>query len=242
MEDSERIVRRALLKPLVRNRQKVAKHKALLAALDCLDRRALSESAIPELRDAVLELRRHNPKISMDKESIATWTSLIRTIYLAGRMSTQEYVFYVSCHIESIHESRMFDNKYEEINLIFTALDRIRQEHGLRQDEDWLVGEGPDEYNKLNKDFDIAESERLIATFREFEFHDLADLLVKNPTEYNRLRERGRRSAHHGDEQVYALMDIVKRYEEEARKAAAEKAYFAAVTSLGAGVEGLLLH
>ena len=51
MEESERKVRRALLKPLVRNRQIAAKKKSLLAALDRLDCRALSESAIPELRD-----------------------------------------------------------------------------------------------------------------------------------------------------------------------------------------------
>jgi hypothetical protein len=40
---------------------------------------------------------------------------------------------------------------------------------------------------------------------------------------------------------VHAIRDVVLRYEQDARRAASAKAYSAAVTSLGAGVEGLLL-
>jgi len=136
----------------------------------------------------------------------------------------------------------MSDKKYAEIESIFAAIDHIKQEHGLSEDEDWSVGEGPDEYVKLNKDFEIADEKRLIATFREFGLHDLADMLLTNRAEYDRLRERGRRSVHHAEEEACALLDLVKRYAEEARKAASAGAYLAAVTSLGAGVEGLLLN
>jgi hypothetical protein len=45
----------------------------------------------------------------------------------------------------------------------------------------------------------------------------------------------------HKDEITSALKDIVVRYEEDAHRAASAKAYSAAITLLGAGLEGLLL-
>ena len=45
----------------------------------------------------------------------------------------------------------------------------------------------------------------------------------------------------HKEEHVDALRDIVLRYEDDARRAASAKAFSAAVTLLGAGVEGLLV-
>jgi hypothetical protein len=80
-----------------------------------------------------------------------------------------------------------------------------------------------------------------LETLREFGLNDLADLRERNPEEYERLWERGRRSVFHQDELILALRDIVVRYEEDAKRAASASAYSAAVTLLGAGVEGLLL-
>jgi hypothetical protein len=67
------------------------------------------------------------------------------------------------------------------------------------------------------------------------------DLHEQNRAEFKRLRERGRRSVFHRDELASSIRDIVVRYEEDARKAAFAGAYSAAVTLLGAGIEGLLI-
>ena len=245
MKESERTMRRLLLRPLVRQRHTATHKEKLIAALNRLDRHKLGSSSATELKAAVnaaiLEIQKHNPNNFIDERSTIIYINIVRDIYKAGLMSTQEYIFHISVPIEHLHESRIFNNKYDDINLIFAALDGIHEEYGLGQDEYWPRGEGPDEYHKLNDEFDIAEKKRFIAIFREFDFHDIADLLEKYPIVYDRLRERGRRSVLHRDEHVYALKDIVICYEEEARKAAASKAYLAAVTSLGAGVEGLLL-
>jgi hypothetical protein len=62
-----------------------------------------------------------------------------------------------------------------------------------------------------------------------------------NTQEFDRLRERGRRSVFHHGEYVLALKDVISQSERDGRKAAEVGAYSAAITSLGGAVEGLLL-
>lgn len=71
--------------------------------------------------------------------------------------------------------------------------------------------------------------------------NDLAALWESAPDEFERLRERGRRSVFHQKDIIPAWRDVVVQYEDDARKAAAAGAYSAAITQLGAGLEGLLL-
>lgn len=242
MKKLDRDTRRILLKPLIGRRQGAANRKALIAALDRLDSRALGEGVLADLRDVVSELRGRDGRNSPENPDAASkWVAVVKALYLSRRISTQEYVFYAASRIEGVHESRIIDGKYEELQPISAALARIRQEHGLSPDEYWARGEGPGEYIRLNEDYDAVVRRRFIAALKEFGLHDLADLREQHRTEFDRLRERGRRSIFHRNEQAAAIRDIVVRYEEEARKAAATKAYSAAVTSLGAGVEGLLL-
>ncbi len=76
---------------------------------------------------------------------------------------------------------------------------------------------------------------------REFKLDELAELKASNPKDFDRLRELGRRSIFHTDELALALRDVVVRCERDGRRAAQAGAYSAAITALGAGVEGLLL-
>jgi len=87
----------------------------------------------------------------------------------------------------------------------------------------------------------IVYNRLFIDTLKEFGLHDLADLKEKDSEEFDRLRERGRRSSAHKNELDSIVRDIVVRYEQDARRAAKAKAYSAAVVSLGASLEGLLL-
>ena len=65
--------------------------------------------------------------------------------------------------------------------------------------------------------------------------------MKRSRDEFNQLRERGRRSVFHKKEYVHALRDIVIQHENDSRLAANAEAFSAAVTSFGAGIEGLLL-
>jgi len=80
-----------------------------------------------------------------------------------------------------------------------------------------------------------------IAALRDFGLDDLADLCESDTEEFDRLRERGRRSVFHKVERIRVLKDVVVRHEEEASRAASAKAYAAGVILIGAALEGLLL-
>ncbi len=120
-------------------------------------------------------------------------------------------------------------------------MDAIKQNHGLQPGEYWPVGQGPADYVRLNEEYNGVLRVALNKTLREFGLDDLAGLNEDDPDTFDRLRERGRRSVFHKDELALILKDVVVRYEEDARRAAVARSYSAAITLLGAGMEGVLL-
>lgn len=243
MRPKNRDLRRVLLKPFKTPRQSSAYRKSLVAALSRLDNRALAEDILLQLRQVVAEAprRRGQPRFA-DEEFARKWVALALALYEARRISTQEFIFYASSWIEGVHESRVLEGRYDhDLEPISASLERIKREAGLHPDEDWLVGEGPTEYRRLTKKYDVILRRHFVATLREFGLQDLARRQDLSPDEFERSRERGRRSVFHRDELRAAIKDIVLRHESEAQKAAATAAFGAAVTSLGAGLEGLLL-
>jgi hypothetical protein len=174
--------------------------------------------------------------------SVAAQLNFVRALYASRRISTQEYVFFAASPLEALHDDRWLKKRYDdELTPIVTSIDAIRETHGLTRDEEWLPGEKPPECFRLEDEYTSILNLHFARTLREFRLDDLADLYEHNRHEFDRLRERGRRSTFHADELVPALRDIVVRYEEDARRAAAAGAYSAAVTLLAAGLEGLLV-
>lgn len=243
MSDINREVRRTMLKPLVRRSQRIADRKALIDALGRLDDIALGEDLLAQLRDVLSSAHSHKATKSWkDPVTAAKSVALARVLYNSRRISRQEYVFFAVWPVEVVHDERWMGGEYEnELGPISRAIEAIQEEHGLKPDEFWPHGEGPEEYTCLNSRYDAVLDTKFLEVLREFGLHDLADLKEQTPVEFERLRERGRRSVYHRNEHALAIRDVVVRYEEDARRAASVKAYSAAVTSLGAGVEGLLL-
>lgn len=238
--DVDKIVKRALLKPLSRRSQGLADRKAVLNALERLDRRALGTDLVRQLRQVVSHGQNDKSLKSWnDPERVRELLKLARALYEARQISTSEYVFYVASQVERIAEARVQDDK--ELKKINKAIKAIEKLHGLADDEYWPRGKGPKEYIRLNKKWEAISEKTELDAFREFGLNDLAELQQQRPDEYCRLRERGRRAVHHHDEYIPAIRDIIIGHEQDAKLAAAAKIYSAAVTSLGAGVEGLLL-
>ncbi len=236
----EKDVRRFLLRPLSR-RQRAVDQRAIIAALDRLDHRAIGEDLVSQLRDVVSEARRDGKESWKNPEKAGKQVALARALYTSRRISTQEYVYFAVHPVEAAHEARWFDGHYElDLEPIDRAIKAI-ETSGLTPSGDWVSDEAAGEYLRLSDQYSTALALRFVATLREFGLDDIADLHEQNRVEFKRLRERGRRSVFHRDELVPSLRDIVVRYEEDARKAAFAGAYSAAVTLLGAGVEGLLL-
>jgi len=235
-------VRRILLKPMIRRRTKVSDDKKMAAALDRLDNRVLGESLLAEIPEIKSGLRRgKDPNNWKDPDAVKGKIAFALAAFVSRQISRAEYVFFAAFPVENIHEDRWFEGKYKELLPIERAMAAIREERGLRPDEDWRVGKGPKEHTELNIEYGTVLENRFLETLREFGLNDLANLRKEDPREFERLRERGRRSVFHREEIIPALKDIVIQYEKDAERSASAGAYSAAVTLLGAGVEGLLI-
>ena len=243
MDEIDPKIKRTLLKPLTRRPRRVVDQAAYLEALRRLDHRAISEGDLQQLRDALSSARRDAHTMTWKDPAIAAKRiRLAKALYASRRISMHEYVIFAVSPVENVHDGRFFDGHYEdELGPISQAISKIEEDHGLSPDESWLRSQGPKEHTRLNREYEAVLSAKFIATLREFDLDDLADLIERSPEEFERLRERGRRSVFHKDEYLLAIRDVVIQYENEARQAATVGAYSAAVTSLGAGVEGLLL-
>jgi hypothetical protein len=217
--------------------------RALAAALDRFDNRVAGEELLPELLQALKTARHETESSSWENPDAARGQVLLaKVLYSLRRISRQEYVFHAASQVEIVHESRMLDGQYDaDVRKINEAMRKIEEEHGLTEDQFWPAKQGPKEYEKLNTEHDAILQDHFLRTLHEFGLHDLAELEQRDPAEFARLRERGRRSVFHAAETRLVLEDILVRYEEDARRAASAKAYSAAITLLGSGLEGLLL-
>jgi hypothetical protein len=235
--------RRRRLKPLVRRSLRVVDREALKKALSRLDDRALGVGALIELRDVLFSPgSKKDKRIWSDPVRIAESVVRAKVLYASRRTSTQEYVFFAAHPVESLCERRWMDGQYDkDLAPISQAMRAVEQQHGVEPVEYWPRGEEPTESARLNRQYEAVLDAKLVEALREFELDDLADLKERTSAEFERLRERGRRSVFHRDEYAPAIRDVVIRYEKDARRAAAVGAYSAAINSLGAGVEGLLI-
>jgi hypothetical protein len=239
--NSDSKIRHFLLKPLTRRSQRTFDWRIYSQALRRLDDRALGEVAVRQLRDVIASLRskkhqRNDPVRARERVALA------KALYASRRISRAQYVFFAVNPVEAIHEARHMDGGYKgELGPIERALEAVEKKHGLGPDQYWPRGQGPQEHVALNKRYEAVLDAKFRQALGEFGLDDLADLLGRAPAEFERLRERGRRAVFHNDEYIPAIQDVVIQYETEARRAAEVGAYSAAVTSLGAGVEGLLL-
>jgi hypothetical protein len=207
-----------------------------------LEQRAAASSLLPSLAEEHRANRAYKFKqVWKDAETAKSRIEFARVLYLARRISFQEYIFVVSQAVEGVHDGRMGDKAYPELEKISAAMERVEKKHGLSQGEFWPVKDAPSEYRRLNQKWSAAADVRFVATLTELEGHEAASLYQANRAQFERLRERGRRSVFHKDDLIPALADTVKRYEIEAKAAARASAFTAAVTLLGAAMEGLLL-
>jgi hypothetical protein len=244
MDKMDKKVMKHLLKPLVQRPQRTIDRNALLDALGKLEERALGEQRLKELQSFFKSLTRKSNTENLweDPIKVKKAVEMVQSLYFSRRISKQEYVFHVITPIEIIHDHRVMNDVYDtELRPINQKIKEIEIQHGLAPDEYWPLGKGPKEHTKLIKIYDDILESKFIETLREFGLNELADMREKDPVQFKRLLERGRRAIFHQNEQVAVIRDIVVRYEEDARRAASVKAYSSAITAIGAAVEGLLI-
>jgi len=101
MKQSSVDVRRYLLKPLVRRRTSPAQLRRVEAAFRELEERAAASSVLPELAAQQKQARANRPKDHWkDPITAKSQIDFAFVLYLARRISLQEYVFMVSLSVE----------------------------------------------------------------------------------------------------------------------------------------------
>ena len=236
-------LRRFILKPMVRRTSLEHGAEALAQSLSRLAQRAYAGDMLSQLKDVVTSRQEPKQKNRWKNHNFAfDLVQLAKALFLAGRISRAEFVYYSMSAVEGVHEGRWFDGHYKaDLDPISDQLDDIERRHGLKKDEFWTRSSAPSDHRALSQRYEETLASKFGALLREFDLHELALTWENDRPEINRLRERGRRSVHHPNETAAALMDVVVRYEIDATRAASAQAYTAAITLLGAGLEGLLL-
>jgi hypothetical protein len=131
----EEEVRRKLLRPLAR-RGKGADQRALIAALERLDDRALGEDILAQVREVVSKARENRKSGAWkDPRTASGFVALARALYSSRRISTQEYVFFAASPVISVHEGRWLDGQYkEDLERISDAMDEVSEACGLSKE------------------------------------------------------------------------------------------------------------
>ena len=235
-------IRRRSLCPLARRKSSPANLTRLQDSFREIETRAIASSLLPDLAEE--QRQAHAAREAdhwKDPKAAKRRIALAQALYLARRTSLQDYVFAAAHAVESVHEGRLMDHAYPEIETISVRMRKVEQAHGLSSDQYWLRHVGPESYDRLSRRWDRAVEKRLRETYAELEGQLAYRLFNEKPEEFERLRERGRRAIFHRDALEQSIADTVRRYEHEARASANAGAYTAAVTLLGAALEGLLV-
>lgn len=234
-------------KPLHRRKSLRADQRAISTALERIDDRVLGNAVLPDLarsaKDAGQDLGEGWWKTPA---YVSRMVLLAKALYISRRISRSKHVFFASSSVETINEERWLDGEFnDELREINQRIEAIENEAGLRPDDYWPKGETPElfraQYDSLHNQYNAVLEKHFISALREFGLDDLAELREQNRNEFDRLRERGRRSVFQNSSDVTALRDVIVRQEEEAHRAASAKAYTAGIIMLGACLEGLLL-
>jgi hypothetical protein len=220
--------------------QKAITHGPLTDALSKLDKVVLAQETIPYLIESV-ERDPHLYK-GRDVESAKKYLEFLQVTYLSGQTPHPQYVFLGGWVIERIHNDRWLNGEYKKkLGPVSKEMRKIKKLHGLKPDGRFLKGKFPKSYRKLDNLYRSIMNGYFHDALVEFGLQDIADLCKSNRTEYERLFIKGYHSIYCTDEPIVALREVVICYEKDARLAFSAKAYSAAVTLLGAAVEGLLL-
>lgn len=206
-----------------------------------VDRRAMANDILSKLESSIIDILKVSQGDWRDEAQVRQIISLIEVLRSSGRISNQQYVFFASYLISNIHERRWLEGLYEtQLSPIKTRMDEVESIY-MSEDGEWLNDEEPAEYTLLETEYSEILDAKFITTLKEFNLIELAELKLENEDEYESLRERGRRRVFHSDELEEIVRDIIVRYEKDAQKSAGAQAYFSAIISLGASMEGIFL-
>lgn len=174
------------------------------------------------------------------------WLDTIAAAQRAGRlqepallylkvMAIDRVEFYRSIHEGHSPEFAALESALEE------RMTEVRVKHDLPEWAWWPPGEGPPDAEELTREQMRLHDRRLVHILREFGLFDEAKLLEKDPAEFHRRCELGRRASVEGLSDVEVTDALREQLYKEARASALMAAYHAAAAMVGAATEAALL-
>lgn len=167
---------------------------------------------------------------------------IITALRRASKLSQEKFLFMAVSQASHVHEKRMMDGDYaDDLGAIEASIRAIEKEEGLKDDEFWPNGSGPDEWNALQQRWNDVTDTHLNEVLRELGWEELADFRESDRQAFDALFEQGRRSVHNKNDHRNAVAHLIGQYESEAKRAEAGQAPYAAMTMYGAACEARLL-
>ena len=167
---------------------------------------------------------------------------LAQALYAGGGLTSDEFLFYSVAPVESYHDHLTLNGHYKDkLDPITNKLREIEAGHGLKPDEYWRKGEGPEEHDRLNARYEKVLDDEFGKLLREVGLVAHSRLWRDNRKEFDRMREAGRASLFESSDVEHATSKLIGMYEGEATKCAKAKAYYAACVMLGSASEALIL-
>ncbi len=111
------------------------------------------------------------------------WIAAARTLHSEGVISENALYYLVEILLECITLHSM-DHDPEMLRLA-AGIDELKRAHGLRDDEEWYVDEGPPEWRALNDEWNERDRELRVQTLRSLGHDDLAVVLAGAPERFH---------------------------------------------------------
>lgn len=117
------------------------------------------------------------------------WIAAARTLAAEGQISENASLYLVEIFLECITFDAMEHDP--EMLRLEAEMARIRHEHGLTEDEDFLLSEGPADWLALTKEWDLRDAEIRIARLRALGHADVAELMESRSEEFETRASEG---------------------------------------------------
>lgn len=116
---------------------------------------------------------------------------MIQAMGDAGLFTDEERFFLIGNLGDAVVPSRASeDPRFPEVE---REMQRVRDEHGLTEDEDWLLPEAPEGYRALNDEWGRIADREMARWFRELGEQEMAWLLLNDRGEFEARWDAGRR-------------------------------------------------
>ena len=186
--------------------------------------------------------RKNQRRLSDIESEAKAWLDTVQSAEAAGVLNPSYRLLLTLCPIERVHDERCLGGLYEsDLCDIKADLDAIREREGPDDDEDWRIGDGPEDWEELQQQYSGVLDRKFEEALREYGLDDIADLYHSGQEANDARREQGRRLALGEISETEQINGAQKLLEVEAEECAKAGAYYAATVMMGSALEAALL-